>query len=653
VQTPRSGTTLTHRVGIHLQPGLASTGTPRAKAEPALNQWLRQVMPAANTVFCRVTYTDPVQKNVVTRDVSLANLGVEPIDLLYLVRTENEQAMTDLDDRVFRFVHKTFSPRADASMAISYLTKPTGKVSVFELGPMVESLRSLVIGSRPLRATDLALQTESRGDGDDSASIDQSRVTAARDDAATLQGALVGFAAGAIGANLDTSLDQFVDLLSTASLLGIGQASWGALYDRKRRIFQQVIDQVQQLVTRWDARLAQFDQLMTDFGHLPPSSTNEQRFDLLRSAERLVSTQPTNPLPPQPAAFKNTVAAKRTALATRQGLLRSKVLNTSGATLTNLLAQLRPLLPLNAFDLEGISLDQTDRDVALFAADLADRANSLAGEVGRRTQSATALVQEQENVATPARRLALLTQAAKALLGDDFPIVPEFLVSADQGNEWSNALTASRNGDLLKFLTDPPNQMPFPVDTWLYGAARVRPKLAQWEKLAMLAQAFTHRDLALDPVQFPFRPADRWMALEFPSDLPIGGDKLLYTAHYPVPFQKAGQQCGLLMDEWTEVIPAGAETTGITFHYDRPSAEAPQAMLLVTPASATGQWQWADLLDAVNETLDMAKKRAVEPVHLDSTAYARFLPAVVTAVTLNPITIAANLSINNGVVTQR
>ncbi len=652
VQTPRSGIALTHRVGIHLQPGLASSGTPRSKAEPALNKWLWQILPAQNSVFCRVTYTDPVTKTVFNRDVSLANLAVQPIDLLFLLRIESEQAMAELDDRVFRFVHKKFVPRTDVSMTVSYLTKPAGMISLFELSPMVESLRSLVTTSRPLRPTDVILQTESSIALDDSASIDPARITQARGDADTLRAALAAFAAGPITMNLDASVDQFVDLLATAALLGIPHTGWGALYERKRRIFQQAIDQVQRLATRWDARLAEFDALIASFDHLPQSATAQQRFDLLRSAERLVSTEPANPLPPQPATFRKTVVGKRTPFATRLNLLRTKVLKTTVATLVNLLAQLRPLLPVTQFDLEDISLEQTDRDVALFAADLATRANSLAADVDSRTKPVDALVAEQANASDPAQRVDLLTRAAKALLGDDFPIVPEFGIAAARGNEWSNALTASRNGDLLKFLTDAPNQAPFPVDTWLYGAARVRPKLAQWEKLAILAQALSGRDLPLDPVQLPFRPGDRWLALEFPPDLPLGGDKLLYTAHYSTAFQKTGRQCGLLVDEWNEVIPGDAETTGITFHYDRPNAEAPQAMLLVTPASATGQWQWADLVDAVNETLDMAKKRAVEPVHLDSTPYARFLPAVVAAVTLYPITIAANLAANNGVVTQ-
>jgi hypothetical protein len=146
--------------------------------------------------------------------------------------------------------------------------------------------------------------------------------------------------------------------------------------------------------------------------------------------------------------------------------------------------------------------------------------------------------------------------------------------------------------------------------------------------------------------------------LEFPQNdvvdpgkpFRIDGDRLLYTAHYSVlPFQKTRRQCGLLLDEWTEVIPAEEETTGISFHYDRPNSEPPQVMLLVTPSEFKGAWQWSDLLDAVNETLDMAKKRAVEPVHVDAGSYARFLPATVMAVTVSQISIAANLAVNNRV----
>jgi hypothetical protein len=123
---------------------------------------------------------------------------------------------------------------------------------------------------------------------------------------------------------------------------------------------------------------------------------------------------------------------------------------------------------------------------------------------------------------------------------------------------------------------------------------------------------------------------------------------LLYTACYATPFDKTKRQCGLMLDEWTEVIPAIDQTTGITFNFDRPDNEAPQTMLLVTPASESGAWQWDDLVGALNETLDLAKKRAVEPVQIDGGVYSRFLPATIMASTLYGISITTTLAATNG-----
>ena len=49
----------------------------------------------------------------------------------------------------------------------------------------------------------------------------------------------------------------------------------------------------------------------------------------------------------------------------------------------------------------------------------------------------------------------------------------------------------------------------------------------------------------------------------------------------------------------------------------------------------------------MHETFDLAKKRAIEPDHIDGTTYARFLPALVASVTLHPITASLNLAFNN------
>ena len=151
----------------------------------------------------------------------------------------------------------------------------------------------------------------------------------------------------------------------------------------------------------------------------------------------------------------------------------------------------------------------------------------------------------------------------------------------------------------------------------------------------------------LTALQFPFIPGDRWLGLEFPPEQKLNTDRLLYTANLPAIFNKNARQCGLLIDEWTETIPGESVDTGIAFHHDRPNCEAPQSMLLVTPSAFRGTWRWDDLVAALNETLDLAKQRALEPADIDRTPYAPFLPATITAAQVAQLTIAADLALNN------
>ena len=55
-----------------------------------------------------------------------------------------------------------------------------------------------------------------------------------------------------------------------------------------------------------------------------------------------------------------------------------------------------------------------------------------------------------------------------------------------------------------------------------------------------------------------------------------------------------------------------------------------------------------DVVGALHETLDLAKKRAVESTQLDNTPYAPLLPATTMAVTLYAISIGTSLSVANG-----
>jgi hypothetical protein len=247
---------------------------------------------------------------------------------------------------------------------------------------------------------------------------------------------------------------------------------------------------------------------------------------------------------------------------------------------------------------------------------------------------------------TAAARETAIDRATERLLGADFRLIPEFTLLGKQADELQRAYDERAN--LLTHVRTVEG-VDFPVDTWLYGVARVRPRMGSWEGITLLAEAMEMAAPELEPVQLPYANGASWLAMPFPTVTSVDQDHLLYTAYWSTPFVKTTRQCGVLLDEWTEVIPRPEETTGVAFHFDRPNAEPPQVMLLVAPPAITGAWDWTDLVDTLRETLALTKRRAVEPDHIDAATYARFLPATISAVTYHPISIALDLAVNNEV----
>jgi hypothetical protein len=154
-------------------------------------------------------------------------------------------------------------------------------------------------------------------------------------------------------------------------------------------------------------------------------------------------------------------------------------------------------------------------------------------------------------------------------------------------------------------------------------------------------------DPALTPIQLPYRSGDAWLAMEFPPAQSLSGEHILYSAVYPAGFNPTGNVCGLFVDSWTEVLPSDETMAGLAFHYDQPSSEAPQSLLLVTPATEGKNWTWDDLRQAIPDTMQLARQRAVEPVHLDQGVVARFLPATITAITTHGISIGLSYAVSN------
>ena len=265
---------------------------------------------------------------------------------------------------------------------------------------------------------------------------------------------------------------------------------------------------------------------------------------------------------------------------------------------------------------------------------------------------------------------ASLEQAA-ALFGPAFRPDVQF----DFGNsiakqQYNTATSAATAANLLSHH----ETQPLALLEWLHGLGAVREPMNQLDKV-LLIQNLLHPDAAvplpLRPAQFsaappvPNQPA-YWLGLSWPRAYTPPGDALSLVQWLPDAYDSMGTQCALWLDEWTETLPQatpatpatpttaqdppqGTQSTSLAFHYDQPNSEAPQAMLLVvSPRSNPTTWTIDDLLGAVNETLDLAKKRTVEPDALAFTPLATVLPAVVAPVAQQAVTFTLDLGRTNG-----
>ncbi|MBK8565369.1 MAG: hypothetical protein IPN76_18990 [Saprospiraceae bacterium] len=167
VITPRSGPTLTHRVGIHFdsQAVALPTDNPRIRAEPALAKWLEMILPNMSEIAMRVEVNNPGDPKppMLPVVVTLQQLGLQPLDLLYQLDFDNDAALGALDERILQFVLAQAGVHANAELKIQY-THPVVQAGIvatlFEVAPLLRSLRQVVLASRPLMASDIAPPSE-------------------------------------------------------------------------------------------------------------------------------------------------------------------------------------------------------------------------------------------------------------------------------------------------------------------------------------------------------------------------------------------------------------------------------------------------------------------------------------------------------------
>ncbi len=671
IRTPRSGVALSHRVALHLTVGLdpadPSLTSPRAKAEPAINDWLRGVLPAANLVACEVIITDPLEGTDVTQVVTQADLGLLPIDLLYILDADDDRSNKTLDDLIETHVINLLNPRPHTALAIRYkqrIPALAGHVPFFELTALIRALRSILLRSRPLRATDMMMSQEASDEVDVDIVLAPARVTLVRDQFNGHLGDLIAFQTALqnrldaeqtteIATEIEQRIEDFAGLMIALGPYAALDTGTSAIYADRRVIFSGMLFLAENLITRWDGRLGEFDLAIEAYND-DPGASEDKKFLALQMAERLLSTERTDPLPPAPNTLRDDLMGiKRLALQTQRDSIEN--LKNTATSLSELHDGINDAKPvISTLDPTEVALDEHSQKIIVLAEDMANRALILVTDITVRLATAQTQLEAQALEVGGKKKIDMLTTTARLMLGEDFQVIPDFAIPETAGNEWENAWGPAATADqsMLDYLKTKIGRR-FPMDDWFTGISRVREKMHDLESIGHLSNAFTGTEIPLQALQFPYRAELPWLGMEFPETKADGDpflieeDKLLYTAHYTQAFQKNARQAGLLLDEWTEVIPSRTEDTGLAFHFDRPNSEPPQTLLLALPPKITGEWRWQDLVDTVHETMDLAKKRAIEPEHIDTTAYARFLPAMVSAVTLYPITASLNFSFNN------
>jgi hypothetical protein len=264
-----------------------------------------------------------------------------------------------------------------------------------------------------------------------------------------------------------------------------------------------------------------------------------------------------------------------------------------------------------AIPLSAAGDNPSDRGILL------TQASSIEKELRQRFEQFTALASGfNPNTATPEDRRRLALARMGVLFGKAFVALPRF--TAVNAVEIEKALADSakaQDGD------------PLASTTWFQRMARVRDGVARLNATLNYSEALNAGEkLKLNVAQLPYSTDDRWVGLALKSGQNLPGGKLSLVVQSSAPIDVRQPLAGLLIDEWVEVVPSATETTGIALQYDHPSAAPPQTILVAVPPEVELPWTVWSLQQALLETLDLARIRAVDPDALDEVGH--YLPAL-------------------------
>ena len=286
------------------------------------------------------------------------------------------------------------------------------------------------------------------------------------------------------------------------------------------------------------------------------------------------------------------------------------------------------LVPFTHFGFEGALPKSARGDNEEQTKALRIQAEAILQEAETRHQRITALEQgfSEENDAKTQRDNYVAR--IRAALGEGFHVLPHF--EPANGSELQQTF-----GDAATLLE---GDKAAPL-VWFSRAARVRPGVARLNAAMSYAELMnTGETLSLDVGQLPSGNAERWVGL--PSVEPVLGGRISLVAYGVADVDVTGRLCGLLIDDWTEVIPNKSELTCVVFQHDAPGARAPHAVLLAVAPGFGPTWTLPALEATVLETMELAQLRTVDADALRLLGH--FLPGLFCAFNVANDTVSVN-----------
>lgn len=222
----------------------------------------------------------------------------------------------------------------------------------------------------------------------------------------------------------------------------------------------------------------------------------------------------------------------------------------------------------------------------------------------------------------------LLLEKVQLLFGTQFIFAPSFSLKTKEQDNLSQAFLPEKRSLLMRM-------EPLAVNTWKIRMSRVRKGFAKLNDLMFYLNAYSENkhpnNLVVSQISANDPSDDEvWIGVEKSNQDYLNGCVSIAI------YQSDGESvdftnslCGLLIDEWVEVIPSEKETTGVAFHYDSPGSRPAQSVLLaISPLyrNEGGRWKSEHLVQSVLETIDLAKIRAVDSQSLKHIGH--YLPAL-------------------------